>query len=140
MDSLRAGAGLRFRSASNPGPRTARVSYRACLVQELGNSGLRFCSEFEIPTTYKGLRLPGVYRADLIVEEAVIVELKTVEKLLPIHSAQLLTYLRLSGARVGLLLNFKLGTAEARYTPSGLVTRIRFACATPVFPVCLWLL
>jgi len=88
------------------GPGLLESAYRSCLVKELDDAGLRCASEVEVATTYKGVRIPGVYRADLLVEDRVIVELKTVEKLLPLHSSQLLTYLRLSGVRVGLLLNF----------------------------------
>jgi GxxExxY protein len=76
-------------------------------------SGLRAASEWgdasaagPAPVTYKGLALDAAYRIDLLVDEQMIVELKTVERLLPIHEAQLLTYLRLSGMKVGLLLNF----------------------------------
>jgi GxxExxY protein len=88
------------------GPGLLESAYRVCLLRELDDAGLRWESEVAIPVVYKGVRIPGAYRADLIVEELVIAELKAVDELLSIHKAQLLTYLRLSGLRVGLLLNF----------------------------------
>ena len=68
--------------------------------------GIKFKRQQEIPVEYKGIKLDCGYRADLVVEDTVIVELKCVERLLPIHQAQLPTYLRLSGKKVGLLFNF----------------------------------
>jgi GxxExxY protein len=72
----------------------------------LSASGLQAQTEIAIPMTYKGLEIDCTYRADLLVEEVVMLELKAVESLLPIHKAQLLTYLKLSRIKVGLLLNF----------------------------------
>jgi GxxExxY protein len=72
----------------------------------LHETGLGFRRQVPLPVVYKAVRLDCGYRIDLIVEEAVILELKTVERLIPIHEAQLLTYLRLTGLRTGLLLNF----------------------------------
>jgi GxxExxY protein len=72
-----------------------------------------------LPVTYKGIHLDCGYRMDLVVENSVAVELKSVDKLLPIHQAQLMTYLRLSRLRVGLLINF-----NVRVLPDGLVRRI----------------
>jgi GxxExxY protein len=88
------------------GPGLLESAYRVCLLKEMEQAGLRWQAEVPIPLVYKGMRIPGAYRADLIVEELVIVELKAVEELLAIHKAQLLTYLKLTRLRVGLLLNF----------------------------------
>jgi len=81
-------------------------TYLVCLRRELQLRGLNVRWEVDLPIQYKGVALDCGYRIDLIVEDAVVVELKSVEKLLPVHEAQLLTYLRLSGKRVGLLINF----------------------------------
>jgi len=88
------------------GPGLLESAYEECLCHELNLTGLTFRRQVELPIRYKGVQLDCGYRVDLVVQEAVIVELKCVEKLLPIHDAQLLTYLRLSGIRVGLLMNF----------------------------------
>ncbi len=81
-------------------------AYEACLVHELTLRGLRVERQVALPIEYKGVRVDCGYRIDMIVENTVLVELKAIEKLLPIHEAQLLTYLRISGKRVGLLINF----------------------------------
>ncbi len=88
------------------GPGLLESAYRACLVQELQWAGLGVRQEARIPIMYRNIEIDCGYRADLIVEEKVLVELKTVERLLPIHDAQTLTYLKLAGLRVGLLMNF----------------------------------
>lgn len=72
----------------------------------MGAIGLTFERQVPLPIIYKTIRLDAGYRMDIVVEDQLIIELKTVEKLIPIHEAQLLTYLRLSGMRKGLLLNF----------------------------------
>lgn len=77
-----------------------------CLTRELRRRGLRVESEVPIPVCFEGEFLDAGYRADLLVEDCVLVELKSVETLLPIHKAQLLSYLRLSQKQVGLLINF----------------------------------
>ncbi|MEW6609153.1 MAG: GxxExxY protein [bacterium] len=81
-------------------------AYEECLCYELSILGLHFKRQVELPVRYKGVRLDCGYRLDLLVEEEVVVELKTVEQLLPIHEAQLLTYLKMINKRVGLLINF----------------------------------
>jgi GxxExxY protein len=81
-------------------------TYRSCLLHQFVRDGLMARSEVPIPLSYEGLFLETSYRADIIVEGAVILELKAVDRLLPIHEAQLLTYLKLADLRVGLLLNF----------------------------------
>jgi GxxExxY protein len=88
------------------GPGLLESAYRTCLGYELQNTGLRFDLERAIGIRYKDVDLDCGFRLDLVVEDALVVELKTVERLLPIHSAQLLTYLRLTKVKVGLLINF----------------------------------
>jgi GxxExxY protein len=92
------------------GPGLMESAYRQCLLEELKTAQLAFRAETPIPLIYKGVELNCSYRADVVVEESVLVELKAVERLLPIHSAQLLTYLKLTGLRVGLLMNFTVGS------------------------------
>jgi GxxExxY protein len=88
------------------GPGLLESAYEECLCYELAQHGLNFERQQALPVVYKGVRLDCGYRLDIVVEDAVILELKTVEKLLPIHEAQLLTYLKLTGLTLGLLLNF----------------------------------
>ena len=88
------------------GPGLLESAYEECLCYELSLRGLAFKRQVELPIVYKGVRLDCGYRIDLLVADAVVVELKSIEGILPVHQAQLLTYLRLSGKRVGLLINF----------------------------------
>jgi GxxExxY protein len=88
------------------GPGLLESAYREALCRELSIMGFSFEKEKGLPVEYKGLKLDCGYRLDVVVEEKVIVEVKAVEKLIPIHDAQLLTYLRLSGMKLGLLMNF----------------------------------
>jgi GxxExxY protein len=88
------------------GPGLLESSYEACLAHELRARGLQVATQVGLPVVYEGVRLELGYRIDLLVEDAVIVEVKAVETLAPIHEAQLLSYLKLSGKRVGLLINF----------------------------------
>jgi GxxExxY protein len=88
------------------GPGLLESAYRECLLQELGAAGLAAKREVRVPVQYKGSTLDCGFRADIIVGDSIILELKAVERLLPIHDAQLLTYLELCNLRVGLLLNF----------------------------------
>jgi GxxExxY protein len=88
------------------GPGLLESTYEACLAYELGARGLSVECQKELPVTYGSVKLDCGYRIDLLVADRVIVELKTVEHLDPVHSAQLLPYLKLSGCRVGLLINF----------------------------------
>lgn len=81
-------------------------AYEECLSWELRQSGLVVERQVPLPITYKQVKLELGYRLDMLVEKQVIVEMKTVERLMPIHEAQLLTYLRLTGVKKGLLLNF----------------------------------
>jgi GxxExxY protein len=97
-------AALGVHSALGPG--LLENAYRACLAYELRKRGFKVLTEVELPVIYDGIRIDVGYRVDLIVERVVVVEVKAVSKLAPIHEAQLLSYLKLGGYRVGLLINF----------------------------------
>jgi GxxExxY protein len=98
------GAAMRIHSALGPG--LLESAYRVCLCRELELRGLRFQAEVAVPITYKGVVVDAGYRIDLIVEDTVIVELKASARTAPVHDAQLLSYLRLGGKPVGLIINF----------------------------------
>jgi GxxExxY protein len=87
-------------------PGLLESAYESCLVFELKQLGLRVEEQKPLPVIYKDVKLDCGYRLDLVVEDEIIVEIKAVEKLLPIHEAQLLSYLRLANKKVGLLMNF----------------------------------
>jgi GxxExxY protein len=88
------------------GPGLLESVYEECVCQELRLRDVPFLKQVELPVIYKGLETGGKYRIDLIVANEVVVELKSVERLLSVHEAQLLTYLKLTGKRVGLMINF----------------------------------
>src|SRR5450432_2601213 len=88
------------------GPGLLETAYDECLCYELSQQGVWFQRQVALPITYKGLSLDCNYKLDLLVEDTVVVEVKAIEALLPVHSAQLLTYLKSSGKHVGLLINF----------------------------------
>jgi GxxExxY protein len=88
------------------GPGLLESVYHACLAHELSLRQLTYEQEKALPIEYKGIRVDGGYRIDFIVENKVVVELKAIDILLPVHEAQLLTYLKLTGCKVGLLINF----------------------------------
>jgi GxxExxY protein len=88
------------------GPGLLESVYEECMCEELRIRNIPFRSQIELPVVYKGRETGGRYRIDLIVADEVVVELKSVERLLGVHEAQLLTYLRLTGKHVGLLINF----------------------------------
>lgn len=88
------------------GPGLLESTYEECLCHELHLRRIRFQRQLDLPVLYKGLKLNCGYRLDLLVEDTVLVEVKAVEQLLPVHEAQLLTYLRLAAKPVGLLINF----------------------------------
>lgn len=88
------------------GPGLLESIYEHCLCQELAEAGVAFNRQVPLSVSYKGRPLDCSYRLDLVVEQSVVVEIKSVEQLLPLHQAQLLTYLKLSGIPTGLLLNF----------------------------------
>ena len=89
------------------GPGLMESAYEECLCHELRLRGIGFERQVPLPVEYKGLKLECGYRLDVVVEDAVILELKCVERVLPVHVAQLMTYLKMTGKRVGLLINFK---------------------------------
>ena len=88
------------------GPGLLESAYESCLKHELISRGYAVAAQLELPVIYKGAVVDVGYRLDLLVEDQVIVELKSVEQVLPIHEAQLLSYLKLSNRKIGLLINF----------------------------------
>ena len=88
------------------GPRLLESAYLACLAHELRSRSLAVEVQKSLPVIYDGLRIEAGYRIDLLVEDAIVVELKVASKLHPVHEAQLLSYLRLSNKKLGLLINF----------------------------------
>lgn len=92
------------------GPGLLESSYHACLCRELELREIPYHSEVVLPLEYKGIQLAKGYVIDLLIQDSLIVEIKSVEKLLPVHSAQLMTYMRLKGAPSGLLINFNVHT------------------------------
>ncbi|WP_145281485.1 GxxExxY protein [Pirellulimonas nuda] len=101
------------------GPGLLESAYQVCLCRELASSGIAFAVEVPLPVSYKGHLLEAGYRLDIVVEELVILELKSIEQLNSVHEAQLLTYLRLSGKRVGLLINFNVALLK-----DGIIRRV----------------
>jgi GxxExxY protein len=95
-----------YRVHSRLGPGLLERPYRVCLCHELRKQSIFFETEKLLPVEYDGLTVDLGYRIDILVEDAVIVEVKAIETILPVHEAQLLSYLRLSRKRVGLLINF----------------------------------
>ena len=98
--------GCLFKVHSTLGPGLLEKTYELCLAYELQQAGLNFRTQVELPIRYGNVLIDGGYRLDLLVEDKVIVELKSVEALEPIHTAQLITYLKLSKKELGLLVNF----------------------------------
>jgi len=90
------------------GPGLLESAYQVCLAKEMSLRGLTFEQEKPLPIRYKGIKLDCGYRLDFVVENTVVVELKVIDAIRPIHEAQLLTYLRLTECKVGLLINFNL--------------------------------
>lgn len=88
------------------GPGLLERTYEACLCYELQKQNMRVETQVEVPVMYGKIKIDLGYRIDLLVEESIIVELKTVKELAPIHEAQLLSYLKMSGLQLGLLINF----------------------------------
>lgn len=95
---------LRIHRALGPG--LLESIYEECLCHELNKNGFAFKRQVNFPVIYDGTRLDAGLRIDLLVEDRVIVELKAVEKVLPLHQAQLMTYLKITGIRLGMLINF----------------------------------
>lgn len=98
------GAAMKVHSALGPG--LLEKAYQVCLAHELVKAGFNVRTEVELPVVYDGVRVELGYRIDLIVNDVVIVELKCAEKMIPVYEAQIISYLKLSGKRVGLLINF----------------------------------
>jgi GxxExxY protein len=98
------GAAMKVHSALGPG--LLESAYEACLVHELRKSGFKVAQQVELPVIYDGVRIDLGYRIDLVVNDCVIVELKCVEKIVAVHEAQLISYMRLSKKNVGLIINF----------------------------------
>ena len=98
------GAGIEVHKTLGPG--LLESAYEECLCHELSIQGLLFEKQKPLSIDYKGKKLDCGYRLDIVVEKAIIIELKSCEKIEPIHKAQLLTYLKLSGLNLGLILNF----------------------------------
>jgi GxxExxY protein len=94
------------------GPGLLESAYEECLCHELSLAGVKFERQKTLPVSYKSVKLDCGYRLDVVLEGSLIVELKTVDQLLPIHEAQLLTYLKLSGISLGLLINFNVPTLK----------------------------
>ena len=88
------------------GPGLLESAYEACLAKELDNAGLAYQRQLILPIVYEGLKIDAGYRLDLLVQNLVVVEVKAIDKLIDIHRAQLLSYLKLGGYRLGYLLNF----------------------------------
>jgi GxxExxY protein len=88
------------------GPGLLESVYEECLCHELNLNKIGYERQFILPVVYKDIKLDGGYRLDIVVEKSILLELKSVEIILPIHEAQLLTYLKLSGIKLGMLLNF----------------------------------
>ena len=102
------GAAIEVHRALGPG--LLESAYEECLCREFHLRGLVFRRQVPLPVEYKGVNLDCGYRLDLIVGDEIILELKCIEKVLPVHEAQLLTYLKLTGKRVGLIINFNVPT------------------------------
>jgi GxxExxY protein len=98
------GAAMKVHSVLGPG--LLESAYEKCLLFELHRIGLKVLYQVELPIVYETIKIDAGYRIDLLIGDRVIVELKSIEKILPIHKAQLLSYLKLSKVRIGLLLNF----------------------------------
>ena len=95
-----------FRVHSALGPGLLEGAYEACLAYELRSEGYKVLTQVPLPLVYREVKLDVGYRLDLLVEELVVVEIKSVDRMAAIHQAQLLSYLKLSGKRLGLLINF----------------------------------
>ena len=104
------GAAIEVHKALGPG--LLESAYEECLCQELKLQNIPFERQVALPIEYKGLTLSAGYRMDIVVDNLVVLELKSVEKLIPIHEAQLITYLRLSKTRLGLLINFNVAVLK----------------------------
>ena len=98
------GCAIEVHEATGPG--LLESAYEPCLAQEFVLNGISFARQIPVPVTYKGVKIDCAYRADLIVEGVLLLELKSVDHLAPIHQAQVMTYLKLLGLRQGRIMNF----------------------------------
>jgi len=98
--------GLAIEVHKNLGPGLLESTYKQCLAYELSQANVKFEIEVNLPVKYKSINISCTYRIDLLVEDELILELKNVEKLLPVHEAQILTYMKLGQIHIGLLINF----------------------------------
>jgi len=105
--------GLAIEVHRHLGPGLLESAYEDCLCHELSLAGIPHARQVMLPVRYKGLEVGAAYRLDVVVANILILEIKSVERTLPVHEAQLLTYLRLSGLRTGLLLNFNHAVLKA---------------------------
>jgi GxxExxY protein len=94
------------------GPGLLENVYEICLAYEIGKRGITAARQVTLPITYRGIRLEPQLRLDLVVGDCVVVEVKATDTLAPVHTAQMLTYLKLSGMRLGLLINFNVGAIK----------------------------
>jgi GxxExxY protein len=112
------GAAIEVHRALGPG--LLESAYEECLCHEFHLQGILFERQRALPVEYKGVKLDCGYRLDLIVQNKLILEIKCVEHIIPVHEAQLLTYLKMTGMRVGLILNFNVSTL----TKGGIVRKV----------------
>ena len=98
-----------FKVHQTLGPGLLESVYEACLCVELTKRGISYETQAPVPLVYEGVNIEAGLRLDLLVEKSIVLELKSVDKLLPIHHSQLLTYLKLTNLRLGLLINFNVG-------------------------------
>lgn len=105
--------GCAFEVHRNLGPGLLESTYESCLCYELDKQGIKYERQKELTIDYKGITLTNGYRIDVLVEGLIVIELKSVEALLPIHTAQILTYLKLSKHSLGLLINFNVTNLQA---------------------------
>ena len=98
--------GLAIEVHKTLGPGLLESAYEECLCYELGQAGLNHNRQVHLPVVYKGIKLECGYRVDIVVEDSLIIEVKAVNAMQPIYEAQILTYLKLTGIKTGLLINF----------------------------------
>ena len=111
--------GCAYKVHSSLGPGLLESTYEVCLMHKLHQKGLNVEKQKPLPVVYNGNKLDAGYRIDLLVENKIIIELKSVEEIIPIHIAQLMTYLKLSKLKLGLLLNF-----NVTYMQNGIYRRV----------------
>jgi GxxExxY protein len=104
--------GLAIKVHRTLGPGLFESIYQPCVAHEMRKAGMRFEEQKPIPVVYDGLKFDRAFRADLIVEDELIVEIKSIERLTPLHDTQLLTYMKLTGLRKGLIINFNVSVLK----------------------------